>query len=167
MTLEIILSFIGKTLLILQRHSSTVFYLACASAVLRMGTQVSETLGTARRCWRNRTEAEGIRLLGQHSFLLNSIDSDSFSASPDLSGDQDYFSLANYCKLYTYLLSKFSLFFKDFIYLFLERGKGRRKRGREKSMCKRNIISLLLQAPNWEPGQNQVHGNLVTFHFAG
>ena len=38
-------------------------------------------------------------------------------------------------------------FFKDFIYLFLERGKGGRKRGRETSMC-----GCLSDDPHWGPG---------------
>ena len=32
-----------------------------------------------------------------------------------------------------------NIFFKDFIYLFLERGKDGGERGRETSMCERNI----------------------------
>ena len=44
------------------------------------------------------------------------------------------------------------LFFKDFIYLFLERGKGERKRGRETSVC-----GCLSCAPHWEPGLQPRH----------
>ena len=40
----------------------------------------------------------------------------------------------------------FILFFKDFIYLFLEKGEGREKGG-ETSMC-----GCLLRTPNWGPG---------------
>ena len=43
-------------------------------------------------------------------------------------------------------------FFKDFIYLFLERGEGVRKRGRETSVC-----VCLLRAPDWGPGQQPRH----------
>ena len=43
---------------------------------------------------------------------------------------------------------KFPIKKKDFIYLFLQRGKGGRKRGRETSMCKRNIDQLLLAHPH-------------------
>ena len=39
-----------------------------------------------------------------------------------------------------------------FIYLFLRVGKGRRKRGRETSMC-----GCLLCAPNWGPGPEPRH----------
>ena len=38
-------------------------------------------------------------------------------------------------------------FFKDFIYLFLEKGKGGRKRGRETLMCERNTDWLPLVCP--------------------
>ena len=41
----------------------------------------------------------------------------------------------------------FSFFFKDFIYLFLERGAGGRKRGRGTSMCERYINWLPLTCP--------------------
>ena len=43
------------------------------------------------------------------------------------------------------------LFFKDFIYLFSERGEGR-KRGRETSMC-----GCLSHAPYWGPGLKPRH----------
>ena len=39
-------------------------------------------------------------------------------------------------------LTYINYFFKDFIYLFLERGKGGRKRGRETSVWERNINQL-------------------------
>ena len=41
---------------------------------------------------------------------------------------------------------------KDFIYLFLEKGEGKRKRGRETSTC-----GWLLQAPYWGPGLQPAH----------
>ena len=44
------------------------------------------------------------------------------------------------------------LFFKDFIYLFLETGEGREKRGRETS-----IHDCLLCAPYWGPGPKPRH----------
>ena len=44
------------------------------------------------------------------------------------------------------------LFFKDFIYLLLERGKGGRKRGVETSMC-----GCLSHVPNGEPGPQPRH----------
>ena len=43
-------------------------------------------------------------------------------------------------------------FCKDFIYLFLERGKGGRKRGRETSMC-----GYLSRGPHWGPGLQPRH----------
>ena len=47
----------------------------------------------------------------------------------------------------------FFFFFKIFIYLFLERGKGGRKRG--KHQCVRETpASCLSHAPNWGPGPN-------------
>ena len=51
-----------------------------------------------------------------------------------------------YLPLTLLFLKNFS-FLKYFIYLFLERGEGRRKRGRETSMC-----GCLSWAPYWEPG---------------
>ena len=42
-------------------------------------------------------------------------------------------------------------FFKDVIYLFLERGE-RRERGRETSVC-----GCLSSAPNWGPGLQPKH----------
>ena len=42
---------------------------------------------------------------------------------------------ALYSFLFLFLNLKNSVVFKDFIYLFLEWGKGGRKRGRETSMC--------------------------------
>ena len=46
-------------------------------------------------------------------------------------------------------------FNRDFMSLFLERGKGGRKRGRETSMCKRNIEWLpLAHTPNRDPAHN-------------
>ena len=51
----------------------------------------------------------------------------------------------------------FHLFFKDFIY-FQTGEKGRRKRGRETSMCARETsISCLLLAPNQGPGPQPKH----------
>ena len=52
------------------------------------------------------------------------------------------FSLLLLQQLYGYLY-----FLKDFIYLFLEREEGRRKRGREISVC-----GCLSRAPYWGPG---------------
>ena len=49
------------------------------------------------------------------------------------------------------LLRLVLFFFKDFIYLFLDRGEGREKKGekaRETSMCERYIYHLS-HAPNW------------------
>ena len=46
----------------------------------------------------------------------------------------------------------FVVFFFNFIYLFLERGEGGRKRGRETSMC-----GCLLSTPNWGPGLQPRH----------
>ena len=43
-------------------------------------------------------------------------------------------------------------FKKDFIYLSLERGKGRKKRGRETSVC-----GCLSHAPHWGPGPQPRH----------
>ena len=43
----------------------------------------------------------------------------------------------------------------SFIYFFSE-GKGGRKRGRETSMCKRNI-GRLSHSPNWGPGPKPRH----------
>ena len=45
---------------------------------------------------------------------------------------------------------------KDFIYLFLEKGKGREKK-RDNIMYKRNIDWLPLTCPNWEPGLQPRH----------
>ena len=45
-----------------------------------------------------------------------------------------------------------SFIFSDFIYLFLERGEGREKRGRETS-----AYVCLSCAPNWEPGPQPRH----------
>ena len=45
-------------------------------------------------------------------------------------------------------IMKVSFLKYNFIYLLLERGKGGRKRGRETSMCKRNIDQLLLAHPH-------------------
>ena len=45
-----------------------------------------------------------------------------------------------------------SLFKKDLIYLFLERGEGREKRGRETPVC-----SCLSHAPYWGPGPQPRH----------
>ena len=39
------------------------------------------------------------------------------------------------------------IFLKDFIYVYLERGEGREKRGRETSMCERYIYWLPLTHP--------------------
>ena len=55
--------------------------------------------------------------------------------------------------------------FKDFIYLSLERGKGRKKRGRETSVC-----GCLSHAPHWGPGLQSRHVpplgiELATFWF--
>ena len=44
------------------------------------------------------------------------------------------------------------IFFKYFIYLFLDRGKGGRKRGRETSMC-----GCLSHHPSWGPGPQPRH----------
>ena len=46
----------------------------------------------------------------------------------------------------------FLFIFKDFIYIFLERGEGRRKRGRETSMC-----GCLSHVPHWGPGWQPRH----------
>ena len=56
--------------------------------------------------------------------------------------------------LYIYL----TLFFKDFIYLCLERGEGERKRGKETSMCgclsctplNRELACNPSMCPDWE-----------------
>ena len=59
-----------------------------------------------------------------------------------------------------------NIFFKDFIYLILERGEGKEK-GRETSMC-----GCLLRAPYWGPGLHPRHVpwlgiEPVTLWFAG
>ena len=60
-----------------------------------------------------------------------------------------------------------TMFFKDFIYLFLREGRSGRKRGRETSMC-----GCLLCAPYWGRGLRPRHVpwlsiELVTLWFAG
>ena len=50
-------------------------------------------------------------------------------------------------RLFILIMQVMLLFFKDFIYSFLEEGKGKRKRGRETSMC-----GHLSRAPNWVHG---------------
>ena len=62
-------------------------------------------------------------------------------------------------------------FFKDFVYLFSERGEGGRKRGRETLMCETSIDWLLF-VPKWwsdlQPRHVPWQGiKLVTFQFAG
>ena len=62
-----------------------------------------------------------------------------------------------------------SIFLKDFIYLFLERGEGKEK-GRDASMC--GCRGCLLSAPYWGPGLQLRHVpwlgiKLVTFWFTG
>ena len=57
------------------------------------------------------------------------------------------------------------IFLEDFIYLFLERGEGERKRGRETLMCERYIDQFLLACPQLG-GSRQVPSQeieLVTF----
>ena len=49
-------------------------------------------------------------------------------------------------------------FFKDLIYLILERGEGRGKKERDKHQCVRDTLtSCLSHAPNWGPGPQPRH----------
>ena len=48
--------------------------------------------------------------------------------------------------------SDFPLFYEDFIYLFLERGEGKEKEGRETSVC-----GCFSCTPSWGPGLQPGH----------
>ena len=50
-----------------------------------------------------------------------------------------------------------SFFKRDFIYLFLERGEGREKKGGTHQCVRETSISCLSHAPNWGPGLQLRH----------